>query len=773
MTSPTDPKQKTDFFQVVWHRVRFGWLLARWRLRVQWLRLTATFWRNSGALRRAFIALFAVGLGLLAVRFGAGHVSKVTLTTYLVATASMIGGTTAIIFSITIFLLQGVSDLYSSKHFDEYTNNWRDLQVIYGTIIAITICFFAAALYLDSLVSIITFAPACVVISLALVGGVFALIDRQYELVRRKIRPPEIVAFLKTKGVGFVKQTERNANRIAEILSFPEQGLTSEGALAVAYNRLLGPAIQDLSHQIEMLIDIAVRLSERQEVETAKTALMAAGELISAYLTARRTSSIAIPSVVEFLAIESDSQPFLEAHFGQLNRAGEKFVAQGQQNLAAQVVFVYRTVADAAKDVRHIGETLDNPILEQTMWSLKSYAESGDPEPDLEVLFQGVQVLAEIGMMSAQRGFSIILLGVQENLSKLGLASLRLGTTVVVNASTTGHLSIISAVFGSDRIDRTTPVECALEGIYEITVIMQGLIDANGGHADYQTTTACQRAYVEFPALLHSLVEQFVSMPAGPAKKRYVEDLLALFEDMRKTFRKLAKVVRADSLLAGTVDRLILEMNETLIDLLQRTDVAHVREELHKNVRWLLYSPYWFLSEGPKFNTDDNSIRTASEVIARTGILAWKTLHDEAIVHEAIKAIDAMATKALEKGTDGHGYAEPRILEMACYLGVLAMKSDWGDVVGDLKSRIAKFDSAFFQKYLSNLTGMPEGFDPRNHAIAGIPHHDELRREVQKWASDFDHGKYNAPRLGDAEDLMYDLIDKADIDALIQRIWGN
>lgn len=773
MISPPDSKQKKAFSLVVWHRVRFGWLLIHWRLRVLWLRLTAAFWQNSGALRRGFIAVVAVGLGLLAVRFGAGHVSKATLTNYLVATASMIGGTTAIIFSITIFLLQGVSDLYSSKHFDEYANNWRDLQGIYGAIIAITICFFAAALYLDSLVSITHIAPVCVVVSLALVGGVFALIDRQYELVRRKIRPAEIVAFLKTKGVSFVKQTERNASRIAEILSFPEQGLTTEAALAVAYNRLLSPAIQDLSHQIEILIDVAVRLSERQEVETANIALLAAGELIAAYVTARRTSSVAIPSVVEFLATESDSQSFLDTHFGQLNRAGEKFVTQGQQGLGAQVVYVYLIVANAAQDVRHIGKIPDNPILEQTMWSLKSYAESGDPEPNLEVLFQGVQVLAEIGMMSAQRGFSTILHGVEENLSKLGLTSLRLRTTVVVNASTTGYLSIIAAVFGSDRLDRTIPVERALQGIYEITDIIQKLIQANDGRADYETTTAGQRAYVEFPALLFSLVETFVSMPRGPAKKKYLSDFLALLEGMRKNFRSLAKDVRADSLLAGAVDRLILEINETLIRLLQRADVAHVRKELHENVRWFLYSPYWFLSEGPEFNVDDNSIRTASEVMARTGILAWKTQRDKAIVHEAIKAIDATATKAVEKGIEGRGYAEPRILEMACYLGVLAMKSDWDDVVDDLKSRIANFDAIFFERYLSNLTGMPEGFDPRNHTIVGIPQHDQLRREVEKWASLFDHGKYNAPRLGDAEDLMYDLIGKADIDAFVQRIWWN
>jgi len=771
MIAAPDPKQKTNVLLAIWHRIRFWWLLIRWWLRARWLLLIVAFRQSAGTLRRAFIVLVGVGLGLLAVRFGAGDVSKVTLTTYLVATAAMIGGTTAIVFSITIFLLQGVSDLYSSKHFDEYTNSWRDLQTIYAAIIALTICFFAAALFLDSLPSITNIAPVFVVSSLALVGGAFALIDRQYELVRRKIRPAEIVAFLKTKGVNFVKQTERNASRIAEILSFPEEGLTTESALAVAYNRLLAPAIDDLSHQIEMLIDIAVRLSERQEVEIAKSALMAAGELIAAYLTARRTSSVAIPSVVEFLAIESDSQSFLDTHFGQLNRAGKKFVSQSQQDLAAEVVHVYRAVADAAKDMKHIPETSDNPVLEQTMWSLKSYAESGDPEPDEEVLFQGVRVLAEIGIMSAHGGFSNIVYGVEENLVKLGLTSLRLGTTVVVNASTMGYLSIIIAVFESDKLERNILVERALQGIYEITVIIQDLIEANGGRADYKITTACQNAYVAFPALLDSLLGKFDSMPAGPAKEKYLEDLLTLYGDMRQNFRNLAKSVRADSLLAGTVDRLILHMNQQLISLLQRADVAHVHKDLHDNVRWLLYSPYWFLREGPKFKADDNSIQIAGKVMAKTGILAWKTVRDKAIVHEAIKAIDATATEALKKGTDGSGYAEPRIFELACYLGVLAMKSNWDDVVDNLKERIAKFEAAFFQRYLANLTGMPEGFDPRNHTLMGIPQHDQLRREVEEWASRFDHDKYNAPRLGEAEDMMYDLIEEADIKAFIQRIW--
>jgi hypothetical protein len=145
---------------------------------------------------------------------------------------------------------------------------------------------------------------------------------------------------------------------------------------------------------------------------------------------------------------------------------------------------------------------------------------------------------------------------------------------------------------------------------------------------------------------------------------------------------------------------------------------------------------------------------------------------DKAIVQESIDSIDAMARKGLERTSDPNGHGEPRILERACYLGILAMKSGWEDVVANLKAKIATFEQAYFKKYLENARVAPEDFDPHDHAVIGLPQANELRRELENWAASFDHEKFNGVRiLGDAEDMMYELIDESDIRQFVHEIW--
>jgi hypothetical protein len=99
-----------------------------------------------------------------------------------------------------------------------------------------------------------------------------------------------------------------------------------------------------------------------------------------------------------------------------------------------------------------------------------------------------------------------------------------------------------------------------------------------------------------------------------------------------------------------------------------------------------------------------------------------------------------MARAAVEKGTGSCGYAQARVLERACYLGILARKSGWADVVTNLKERLTKFDASFVSKYIENVQGVPEGFDPYAHAIARrLPHPHQVALELLNWGERFDY----------------------------------
>ncbi len=89
--------------------------------------------------------------------------------------------------------------------------------------------------------------------------------------------------------------------------------------------------------------------------------------------------------------------------------------------------------------------------------------------------------------------------------------------------------------------------------------------------------------------------------------------------------------------------------------------------------------------------------------------------------------------------------------------------------------KILEFETKYFAKYLTNLpAGLPTGFDPKNHNIGGLPHHDQLVRELWRWRDDYDRESRNSTlRIrDDAEAMMYQVIEPIDIDRFIFEIWG-
>jgi hypothetical protein len=717
------------------------------------------------------MVLAGVGLGALADAFGAGNIHKGELANYLVATGAMIGGTTAIVFSISLFLLQGVSDMYSSRHLEDYVNHWRD-QLIFPAIIVITLSFFASALYVASLTTMSSaLASVVVAASLFLVGVVFGLIDQQYEAVRRKVSPARVIGFLRAKAQGFLRQTERDAAQIAEIVRVPAEGMTHDEALAVAYNRVLGSLITDLGRQTELLVDIALRLAERQEVEMARLALVAVGEILAAYLQARRTSSLAFPSAIALLATESDSQSFLNARFEQLNRAGMTFVHAGQDDLAAQVVEVYRAVGKAASDITPLGLTQENPILEGTMWSLNTYVRDALSSRNVEVVFQGTAVLTEIGIMATDAGLDTLVLAVQERLREFGTFSLSFDTIVVFDRATSGLLAILAAAFRGQLVNREFAVERSLQGIGAMISMLTDLLGAGAIKNDFSTSEALMSGYTQLHAVVDGVVRRYETIAEEDRKRAYRRDLVMLFEQLRRHFREMTKHVKADSLAAESIGRLIFHLNEIIGALLGLADFSDVAPDLRNALRWLCHSPYWFLGESESFDADAGAIRTLVDAVAKTGILAWQA-SDRAVVAQCIEAIDDMARVAVEKGTGSGGYAQARMIERACYLGILARKFDWTDIVTNLKDRLAKFDTSFVRKYLQNVQGVPEGFDPYAHAIVGLPQPNQVAVELLNWAGRFDYERLNGARImGDSEDMMYDLTDAAEIRRFVQEMW--
>lgn len=765
------------------------WLVSKWQamLAYLWYDYLLTLWLNLnrirafwifvkkyfGLLRRVLLVLVGLGVGLVINKYGSPDFTQEVLSNYLVAAGAMAGGTIAIVFTISIFLLQNAADLYSSQYFEVYIHDWKE-KFVYFLVILITLGFFATGLYIGGFAEIPHNAIHIITpVSLVLLGYVFALIDWQYKNVRQKINPSTAIAFLESEGLRFLRKLQSDAKRIAAIMHAKDKTVSQEVALAAAYNKFLAPFVSDLDRQLENLIEISTRLSDRQEIKTTKRGLAAFHNVLLAFLEARKTSSLALSSTIAFLAVESDSQSFLSRNFERLNKAGEKFMAENKTENAAYIVDIYNSLATKSGEISFIGRQRENPILDNLLGYFEFYIESAKRAKDIEVVYQGARVLGNIVALSARSGLAATLHGLQNKIYKVGVFGLTEKQTPILDRVISIYLGSLRVLFFSNQVIREHYIRSILDNIatlsnYTFVAIKSGFLPD-----DFTNRVSTSKGYDELYGIIAEIVNHYEGLEDGREKERYLNDLVELFRELNMSLRKLSEEVKdADSTLIDSIGRLLFNVNNLMVQMAEHDSFKKAKGELESRLGWNIHLPYWFTRHTVSFDAGSNPFNTLTDSISKTAIVVATTLKNKKLLIDAINSLYSITEQALEKTSGKYGYDEPRILEKACYIGILALKYGWYDVFVEVGLKIYDFEPKYFQKYFTNL---PEGVDPENHNVIGLPRKNQLEVELMRWRADFDHETLNGLlRIrDDAEAMMYELIDKEDIDWFMFEVWHS
>lgn len=753
-----------------YYRLSFWWGLNKLR------RIFLFLEKYFGPIRRYSFVVIAFLTGLAVNCYGGDGFTTEILSNYLVSSGVMAGGTIAIVFTISIFLLQSAADLYSSQYFEVYIHDWKE-KLVYFIVILITLSLLGAGLYIGSLASASVpenISSKTVPLSLLFVGMVFALIDWQYRNVRQKINPSEAISFLEKEGKAYLKKVQYNAEKMAGILEASGQ-VSSEIALAAIYNRALQPFIGNLDRQLENLVEISMKLSDRQEVETTKKGLKAVHNIIAAFFEARKTSSIIVPSQDAFFAMESDSQSFLSRSYERLNKAGEKLIKEGKDENASYILEIYNSLAQKAKEMQFIGRGYENPVFDQIAGYSNSFIEAGQRMKNVEIPFQGARVLGNLACLAAEKGLQLSIHGIQQNIFDIAVFGLTEKQMVIVDNCTKSFLRIISMVFKSKNIVAEHQFKLALEKIEATTAYAATLLKAGYLTNNFSNSTSLNKGYDGLALTIGEIVRNYFELSEEEEKDRYRSNIVDLFEDLSSSLRRLSEHLKeSETTLVDSVGRLIFEVNHIMIQLLTEERAKEEFEdeegELLKRLNWTVHLPFWFVNHTEKLKGGSLPFETLTDSIAKTGILIAERLGDKKLVIECIKSISSITGECLKKidKNNSYGYDEPRVLEKACYLGILALKKGWTEVFNEVALKIYAFEPEYIKKYLTDL---PPGIDPDNHNVGGLPHKDQLLRELWRWRDDFDRGPTG---LRDrAEEMMYSLIDLRDIDLFIFEVWGQ
>jgi hypothetical protein len=717
--------------------------------------------------------MVGLAIGLIVNQFAGNGFTQDILSSYLVTLGAMIGGTIAIVFTISIFLIQSAAELYSSQYFEVFIHDWKE-KFVYFIVILITLVFLGGGLYIGSVLIVSSTMSSIVIISsLFLVGIVFSLIDWQYKNVIQKLNPSQAIIFLEKEGVRFLAKLQSDAEKLADVLQARNPETTNDMALAQAYNQFLQPFISNLDRQLENLVEISMKLADKQEVGTTKRGLTAIYNILGKFFDVRKTSSLIIPSSIAFLAVESDSQNFLNKNFERLNKAGEKFIKEGKDEIATYIIDVYKALAVKAQDINFMSTRNENPVLEQLVGNLDFFIQNGERAKNVEVVFQGARVFIDIGIIAAIKGLDAMMRSIQGKILRIAVFGITEKQTVIIDRCNQGFLTLIGAIFGSTKLIRSYHFDDSLENIGKIANYISMYMKVGLFPNDISTKFALSKAYDEMYSLIVEIVNYYSNLIEQREKDRYRSDFIEFINEIYMSLRQLSEQLKScDTTLTDSIGRLIFDINNLLISLHANPEFTTEQRAIEERLSWNIHLPTWFAHHAEKFDAGCNPFNTLTDCVAKTGILVAEKMKNKKLLIACVSALNSFTIHALKKGTDSHGYDEPRILEKACYLGILALKKGWLDVFADVRVKIIIFEPQFFTKYFTNI---PTDIDPENNNVIGLPHKDQLLRELMRWRDDYERESRNGLlRIrDDAEAMMYELVTVYDIDKFIFEVWGT
>lgn len=773
--TPESPNQERND-QRVGFRERIARLNIRQRIQHLWARLifyiagiksrVAYFFVSQSFVLMSILFFLVLFVSSLWVTSKIRDVTTIDTATLIVTAAGMIGGMLAIVFSVQTLVMQNAAERASSGFFKLLARD--KIQVLIFWIIALfTVCLFGIAFVGKSLQGSFVLKLINIQLPFILIGTALWLLFVSYRRALIQINPSSMIGIPAKLARNDLNRIQNYANKLAKVIQTDPKNKEHPSdhiATATAF-QLLSPEVNKLQRQMDFFFDYHDKLASAHDKAAARAVLLVVQNIILHYFTIRKDSSVLVPTEV-LLANTSDSQSLLTRVFEGLVDKGNQNLTQNDDTGVTQVIQIFKTLIIYSSMIDFHGRSNDNPIFNQGRFYLDSLIQKAAAQQSMEGLFQGALAYIDIGKVAVRKQLPEQVESVKEIFHKIVVAGLQQKQSVVWDRALTGYLILLEAMVRNRYYNIEVQLRSFLRSLEDAIFLIfamssTGLLDNN-----FINLTNLNKPFETIARLLF-----FVSDKADKAtKEREINDWKNIFlkfaDEYRSMLRSLSeKVKSADRFIIQAICDSIESITTLLIRNSREEKWSDEKKELLETAHWYIHQPAWFFHHAQKVETD-RSFDSIVECVTKIGLAGVRTDNDK-IAEDAINILSSLAIQIYGKtsGTE-YGFTEPRIMERACYIGILALKKQKKELVSLLKTKIPEFQTSYEKNWFSNL--------PPNMTLTS-PTKDQLKTEISDLKSDLQRSAYNRHLdiLDDSKSELLHEISESDIDAFTMEIWGE
>ena len=277
------------------------------------------------------------------------------------------------------------------------------------------------------------------------------------------------------------------------------------------------------------------------------------------------------------LALTSDSEDFIASSLERLNNIGQDFIKDGKTENACYLVNVYRSLATNSKDIKFINQDYENPIFAQITGYLNFYIRFAISQKEQEVVFRATRVYTDLALVALEKKLSAPLHDIQQQLYQIGVFGVAERLTFIVGECHQGWLKILSGIFHYRSFhDAEVQIKSALKHIENLVLLMRQAMSSGYINEDIITGLSETKAYDELMGVIGGVTHAYFNeLQEDNIKISYRSSMMTLFDEIYSSLRNLSEQIKnCDSLLVGSIGRLISNLNFLMIDLLKQGDFA-------------------------------------------------------------------------------------------------------------------------------------------------------------------------------------------------------
>ena len=448
--------------------------------------------------------------------------------TFFTATAAMIGGILAIIFSLSILLMGNAAERIPVGFYETAAKDGlHDFIFFLISFCSLTVFIFSLLFGRLGLgLSVMAFQ-----VTVFLVGSVFYLTFVFYQRVRQRLNPANVLKIAANQALKKLDSTYKRAAEIAEVLIRQPKltnAVTKEEALATSF-QYLQPELAYINSRLNYLFDYHDKLVASNERSSALGVLQVITQILQKYFQTRKDSSFVLPAGF-LLATTSDSRAFLTPPLERLVAVGENYMRDNDNEGITRVISIFVQLCQSASQINYLTKhKVESPILEQCRGYLGQLLDSAIKFNYQEALFQGAVAYSQITPIAIKQGLHHEFISVYDMLDKIAMSALTNRFNVVLGEVINTYTAILSQMVSSRYFNLEIELGSLMEHLRNIIFYAYVSMTAGALENSFATQTNLTVPFDNLSSLIFQVAKAATEAKTVDEQKEWKHGLVACY----------------------------------------------------------------------------------------------------------------------------------------------------------------------------------------------------------------------------------------------------